>query len=261
MKIQYASDLHLEFHENSRWLKENPLIAAGDVLILAGDIGYLGDDNYSSHPFWDWCAESFRRTVVIPGNHELYKSFDINDLHEGWQLEIRRNVKVCYNCVIPLAPNIDLIVSTLWAMIHPWDEYQTERGVTDFHRIRNGQFRLSAQRFNQEHERCREFIERSVELSNAKHIIVATHHVPSFELMADEFKGSPINGAFTSEHGDFIANSCIEYWIYGHSHRNINKTIGNTRCICNQLGYSFHGEQADFRRDAIIEINDNELQI
>lgn len=66
MKIQYASDLHLEFHENSRWLKENPLVAVGDVLILAGDIGYLGDDNYTHHPFWDWCAESFRQTIVIP---------------------------------------------------------------------------------------------------------------------------------------------------------------------------------------------------
>lgn len=158
MEIQYASDLHLEFHENSRWLKDNPLAATGDVLILAGDIGYLGDDNYAHHPFWDGCAEAFRQTIVIPGNHELYKSFDINDLHESWQLDIRPNVKVCYNCVIQLAPNIDLIASTLWAMIHPWDEYQTERGVTDFHRIRNGQFRLSAQRFNQEHERCREFI-------------------------------------------------------------------------------------------------------
>ena len=77
MKIQYASDLHLEFHENSRWLKENPLVAVGDVLILAGDIGYLGDDNYAHHPFWDWCAESFRQTIVIAGNHELYKCFDI----------------------------------------------------------------------------------------------------------------------------------------------------------------------------------------
>lgn len=136
MKIQYASDLHLEFHENSRWLKENPLAAAGDVLILAGDIGYLGDDNYCSHPFWDWCAESFRQTIVIPGNHELYKSFDINDLHEGWELNIRPNVKVCYNCVIQLTPSIDLIASTLWAKIYPYDEYQTERGVTDFHLIK-----------------------------------------------------------------------------------------------------------------------------
>lgn len=254
MKIQYASDLHLEFHENSHWLKENPLVAVGDVLVLAGDIDYLGDENYSRHPFWNWCAENFKRTIVIPGNHELYKGFDINDLHEGWTLEIRPNVKAYYNCVIPLCEDIDLIASTLWAYIPPYEEYQTERGVTDFLRIRNGKFRLSAQRFNEEHERCREFIAHSVRMSNARHIVVATHHIPSFELMSDEFKGSPINGAFTSELGGLIADSRIDYWIYGHSHRNINKTIGNTQCRSNQLGYTFHGEQGTFRRDAIIEL-------
>ena len=42
-----------------------------------------------------------------------------------------------------------------------------------------------------------------------------SHHVPSFELMAPEFKGSPLNGAFTVELGGFIADSPIEYWIYG----------------------------------------------
>ena len=54
MKIQYASDLHLEFADNWRYLKENPLQVTGDILVLAGDIGYLGDENYSKHPFWDW---------------------------------------------------------------------------------------------------------------------------------------------------------------------------------------------------------------
>ena len=56
MKIQYASDLHLEFADHWRFLKENPLQLTGDILVLAGDIGYLGDENYSKHPFWDWAS-------------------------------------------------------------------------------------------------------------------------------------------------------------------------------------------------------------
>lgn len=56
MRIQYASDLHLEFRENSSFLKHNPLAVAGEVLVLAGDIGYIGDENYSRHPFWDWAS-------------------------------------------------------------------------------------------------------------------------------------------------------------------------------------------------------------
>jgi len=70
MKIQYASDLHLEFRENSRYLHDNPLIPVGDILLLAGDIGYLDDHTYQTHPFWDDVSEKFRQTLVIPGNHE-----------------------------------------------------------------------------------------------------------------------------------------------------------------------------------------------
>lgn len=102
MRVQYASDLHLEFGENSRWLKEHPLIPSADILVLAGDIGYLGDDNYISHPFWNRVSEDFNQVIVVPGNHELYKFFDISELRNGWQLEIRHNVSVCYNSVIAL---------------------------------------------------------------------------------------------------------------------------------------------------------------
>lgn len=254
MKIQYASDLHLEFGENSKWLKDNPLIPSAEILVLAGDIGYLGDANYKTHPFWDWASRNYKQVIVIPGNHELYKFFDINELTEGWILEIRHNIRAYYNCIIPLGEEIDLIASTLWAKIPPSEEYLTEHCVSDFKRIRNGEYCLSAQRFNDEHDRCRDFIEKAVAESNAKNIIVATHHVPSFVLMSDEFSDSSINGAFTVELGNYIADSRINYWIYGHSHRNINKTIGNTQCVSNQLGYVFQNEHWSFRRDAFIEI-------
>ena len=254
MRVQYASDLHLELGENSKWLKEHPLIPSADILVLAGDIGYLGDDNYITHPFWNRVSEDFKQVIVIPGNHELYKFFDINELRNGWQLEIRHNVRVCYNSVIALNEETDLIASTLWAHIPPSEEYLTERCVSDFKRIRNGEFRLSAQRFNEEHEVCRNFIEKAVSESNAERIVVATHHVPSFALMAEEFKDSSINGAFTVELAGMIAESRINCWIYGHSHRNIDKMIGSTRCVSNQLGYVFQNEHNTFRRDAVTEI-------
>ena len=38
MKLQYCSDLHLEFRENREFIKENPLQVKGDILLLAGDI-------------------------------------------------------------------------------------------------------------------------------------------------------------------------------------------------------------------------------
>ncbi len=254
MKIQYASDLHLEFGENTKWLKANPLIPSADILVLGGDIGFLGDANYKTHPFWDWVSKNYKQVIVVPGNHELYKQFDINELYEGWTLEIRPNVRAYYNSVIHLDEETDLIASTLWAKIPPAEEYFTERCVSDFIRIRNGKFRLSSQRFNEEHYRCRKFIEKAVKESKAKNIIVMTHHVPSFSLIADEFKGSSINGAFTVELGNFIADSPIKYWIYGHSHRNINALIGNTQCVSNQMGYVFQNEHDSFRPDAIITL-------
>ena len=119
--------------ENSRWLRDNPLKPIGDILVLAGDICYLGDEMYYKHPFINWCADNFEQTIIVPGNHELYKSFDINNLVEGWEEQIKSNIKIVYNKVISL-DDIDLIMSTLWARIHHYEAYYTEHGVTDFRR-------------------------------------------------------------------------------------------------------------------------------
>ena len=64
---------------------------------------------------------------------------------------------------------------------------------------------------------------------------------------------------FAVELGDYIAASSIEYWIYGHSHRNIDKTIGNTECVINQLGYVFSNEYMSFNSEKYIPIESIEV--
>lgn len=245
MRIQYVSDLHLEFADNWRYLREHPLEVNGDVLVLAGDIGYLGDQKYQTHPFWDWASENYQQVLVVLGNHEFYKYYDLSTMKEGEVGEIRKNVHYYYNKVVRI-DNVDFILSTLWSHIAEEDAPYCEQCVTDFRRILYSGNILTYREFNDEHERCLAFIKTAVACSDAKYKVVVTHHVPSFQLCAPEFEGSSLNGAFTAELEDYIKTSGIEYWIYGHSHRNINKVIGTTHCVCNQLGYVFANEHLQF---------------
>lgn len=70
-----------------------------------------------------------------------------------------------------------------------------------------------------------------------------------------KFTDSKANGAFTVELEDYIQNSDIEYWIYGHSHYNVDMKIGNTQCVTNQLGYVFHNEHLTFNPEKFIELD------
>ena len=254
MKIQYASDLHLEFADNWRYLKENPLKVTGDVLVLAGDIGYLGDENYAKHPFWDWASENYKGVICCMGNHEFYKFFDLATLSDGYCLEIRHNVHSYYNAVVRIEET-DFIISTLWSEIPLREAYYTEQVISDFRRILyNGEL-LTFADFNREHGRCIEFIKKSVQDSTAENKIVVTHHVPSFLMQCPIFEGSLANGAFTVELKDYIQESNIDFWIFGHSHYNVDKVIGKTTCLSNQLGYVFYNEHTSFDHGKYIMLN------
>lgn len=248
MKIQFVSDLHLEFPHNRLYLQEYPLQVTGDILLIAGDSAYLDlpssdIDTYGSCGFWYWASEHYKQVIVCLGNHDFYGHYDLATMPDGYCKQIRHNVHAYYNSVVHLQ-DIDIIVSTLWAKIEPYDAFLTERNVSDFYRIMYQGQRLTAEDFNHEHERCLQFIKKAVAESNAKTKIVLTHHVPTHLCTAEEFRGSTISGAFTVELGDYIADSGIDYWIYGHSHRNIDAQIGTTRIMSNQLGYISHNEQA-----------------
>lgn len=254
MKIQYASDLHLEFTPNFNLVKSIPFEAVGDVLVLAGDIGYLHERKTYETRFWKWASEHYRQVLIVPGNHEFYGQGDVLARGDSWSREIRKNVHYYQNKVVRIE-NTDFILSTLWSHITPRDEYFVSRGMNDFRQIQYGGRRFTTEDYNIEHEKCLSFIKKSVEESDAEHVVVVTHHLPTMEVVAPEHKGSNLNSAFATELGNYIANSRIDAWIFGHSHTNINTVIDNKPIVCNQMGYVFQDEHRyGFSGSACIEL-------
>ncbi len=253
MKIQYCSDLHLEFRKNSEFLKANPLKPVGDILVLAGDITLIGEQ-FFANPFFDYVSDNFEKTLMVAGNHEFYSGKDLSIQDTPFVENIRKNVYFVNNTTVTIN-NIALIFTTLWAKIRPELQYYTERGVSDFFKIRYKRKKFTAEMFNEQFEKSFAFLQREVAKNRDKTTVVVTHHVPTNLCCPHEFKGSAINGAFVVELSDYIYEADIKYWIYGHSHRNLDEQIINdTRIVTNQLGYVQQNEHKNFKTDAYLTL-------
>lgn len=256
MKIQYASDLHIEFYDNSVFLARNPFKVAGDVLVLAGDIFPLKEwKDYRQHRFFDWCRDNFRETILIPGNHEFYGS-DIADWDGEWELELRPNVRMHQNRVLRI-DDVDFILTTLWSRIPERLGGYFRKNMSDFTLIRKGKGPFTVHCYNEEHEKCLAFLKEAVASSKAPKKVVVTHHVPTSLCVAPEHKGSTLNPGFTVDLSEYIQSSDIDLWIYGHSHRSIDASIEKTRIVSNQVGYVAYSEcVGSFSGDRYVNLDD-----
>jgi predicted phosphodiesterase len=259
MKIQYASDLHLEFYDNSVFLARGPFKVAGDVLVLAGDTLLLKDfDDYKKHRFFDWCAANYKETFLVPGNHEYYRD-NVSKYPDSWEKKLRDNVTMYENRSV-VVDDTEFILSTLWSHIPMSNWLKLKKGMSDFSLIKAGLLPLTATTYNALHERDLSFIKKAVSESKSAHKVVVTHHVPSRLLVAPEFRGSDLECGFTVDLTDYIASSNIDVWVYGHSHRSIEKLIGHTRIVSNQIGYVAYGEYGkNFSGDRFVDLDEEEF--
>jgi predicted phosphodiesterase len=241
MKIQYMSDLHFEFRENSRHIKHNRFPVTGDILVLAGDIFYLKDRVAPLGNFWEWASKNYRQVLLVPGNHEYYNYCDVMERGLQWRWMFKENVGYYQNQVLRI-DDTDFIMNTFWSHIEPADEYFVWKGLNDFRQTMYKGKLLQTEAYNQMHDFCLGHIKKSLAESTAKHIVVVTHYLPTLQVVAPQHKGSVLNSAFATEYEELIADSRIDAWIYGHSHTNIDTEIGNTKVICNQMGYIFENE-------------------
>ncbi|MBK6947378.1 MAG: metallophosphoesterase [Haliscomenobacter sp.] len=251
MRIQYCSDLHLEFERNNHYVSSNPLQVCGEILILAGDIVPLHDEHMNS-PFFRFIAENYAQVYWVPGNHEYYYH-DIAGYGSSMHQQIHPKISIVNNVVIEYG-GVPFIFSTMWSKISPGNERLIEQQMADFDCITYKNKKLRAPDFNRLHEESVRFLNTAIH-GQKRPFVVVTHHLPSPVCNSRIHQISPINEAFCVDLSDLIRESNASFWIYGHSHYNAKPVqIGNTFLLTNQLGYVHLNEHGAFRRNAYLSV-------
>jgi len=251
MRIQYCSDLHLEFEHNNKYIVEKPLTVCGDILILAGDIVPILDE-YFTNFFFDFISENYKKVFWVPGNHEFYHT-DIAAFSKSFKINLKNNITIVNNIEF-IYEGVQFIFGTLWSNISSKNEKHIEEGVSDFECISNNNKKLRSTDFNKLHNDSLSFIKQSLINKQTKTVVV-THHLPSSLCNSPAHNNSPINEAFCVDLTDLIEGCNANFWIYGHSHFNQKPLyIGNTIMLTNQLGYVHCNEHNNFKHNAYFSI-------
>lgn len=254
MKIQYASDLHLEFDSNTKFLKEHPLEVVGDVLVLAGDILIFGERLMQEHPFWDWCSDHYSHTLIVPGNHEYYNRVSMLSTLNHFAYPLRRNVTYLNNRSVVLG-DTELFFTTLWTRVSDEQLAGVQVSMSDCHRIAYDKNLMLATDYARAHDKCITWLKDALARSTAPHKVIVTHHCP---IVAEDprYGDNGLSSAFVIDLEEFITSSGVDYWIFGHTHWNAMRgtRLGVTTLLTNQMGYLTQGGEEGFEHDAVVEI-------
>jgi predicted phosphohydrolase len=252
MKIQYCSDLHLEFPDNDKYLKENPIEPVGDILLLAGDIIPFAIKSQYEY-FFDFVSANFQTTYWVPGNHEYYRG-DVAEMSGSFKESIRSNVYLVNNHAEQHG-HIKFIFSTLWANIGEQNKALIQQFMHDYRVVRFKGGPYTTEHTNQLHLHCMDFIKEALPVSAGISTFVVSHHIPTHQHYPPQYEGSPLNDGFATRLDNFIAEAGPDYWLYGHHHYNAPEfKIGRTTLLTNQLGYVKLGEHEGYRSEAVVEV-------
>jgi len=246
MKIQYISDIHLEYQSELPEIKQ-----IGDILILAGDIGFPFSDIYKD--FLIEINNKFKKVFLITGNHEFYnseknkeKTMEEIDDHIG-------NIITQYN------------LNNISYLDNSYEDYQGIRfyGTTLWTKISDPNFLtndftyikdMSIDLRNELFENSCDSIDNLINESKLP-IVVITHHVPSYKLIDPIFTSNrhkPYNQCYFTDCEKYFKEP-IKAWIYGHTHKESNTEINGIKFLCNPKGYPNENlDVIDFNR--VIEL-------
>ncbi len=252
MKIQYMSDIHLEFGD----MVIPPI--TGEVLVLAGDIG-VGN---SAVGWINEIAQGYKAVIYIPGNHEFYNN-DIPELiaelsNKEYLPQFNTNGLFINNVHffgsngILVIDGIKFAMSTLWADMSTSCFYS----MNDSRCITNGDHKLQIYELKDMFKANLEFL-----VYNKDADVVITHHCPHIKsINTNRYPDASMNsGYYTNILGEFEGSN-IKHWICGHTHSATEYTEHGIQVHNNCRGYVGYGhgpqgcEVTHFNPEAYIEV-------
>lgn len=252
LKIQYFSDIHLEFYDLTKIHRIlHNIKPLSDICVLAGDIGYPLEKTYEV--FLKGINSKFSHIFLIHGNHEYYqiknnkdKNIEdiINKTNEIITSNNLNNIHFLNNSYYDIG-KYRFVGSVLWTNI-----INEKYLINDSNYINN----FTVKNNNIIYEKNKEFINNIIKdsIKVEKDIVMITHHLPSYKLVDPIYsKYHNYNQCFASDCEDLIINP-IKCWIFGHTHTNVIMKINNINCIANPIGYSGENPKANYNK--IIEI-------
>lgn len=289
MTFQYLSDLHLEFPDNRNWVKKN-IKPKYDYLLIAGDLGYLTDkrdnniyENYCDD-FLKFCHDNWKQTILIPGNHEYYGGFPLCkknvlglDQNSISKFKIHDNVTLINNDFIDI-DNKDFVIrvfgATLWSYIKPEEFHNVWKRMNDY----NYCYYKEGEILNPGHT-ILEHLKTYTEIAKLKDIryksfynapetpkgdihitkkpikyIIMTHHGCHPDCIADCYRSSDVNSAYTSDLSNLIDKVKPVAWIYGHTHQTKSFEYNGVKIMENSLGYVKYDSIDHFNKKAVLEV-------
>jgi hypothetical protein len=254
-RIQYVSDLHLEFYDKAVQFS-NFVRPVAPYLALAGDIGKPGHPQYKR--FFDHISPLWKDIFYVTGNHEYYdtprekwahktpttfqeRHKEIQDFVAGYE-----NVHLLDHdnpSVFLPTENMAIVGSTLWTHIPEDMRAHAFHGMNDYNFIAHKYdddkiLPISPAIVSEIHEKEKHMLEAQIGYWFTQNVDVAviTHHMPSFSLISPRYADNPINICFASNCEKLMLPN-VKAWFYGHTHNAASGMFGNTFVACNSRGY------------------------
>lgn len=240
VKIQIASDLHLECGRRGISLRDCIDDAGADVLALAGDIHRIRNVMRS-------CASWPTPVVYVHGNHDMYRRCYSDAISEARRLFAGTNIRYLEQDVW-ICDSVRFVGCCLWtdyaaagprgralqaaatcANTVPIYYSQTNDRFTPWDALR-------------EHQESVEWLERVLTQPFAGKTVVVTHHAPHSLSLSSKRQPSLSDASYVSDLPRLIR--WADLWIHGHLHRSVDYRYSRCRVVCNPAGASRSGQTA-----------------